>query len=229
MLAEADIRRKEARKQYLKAKPDVPEMREAFLSECMEILREKCKEEAAHAIQRLLSKAQIRSSWRKIHSLTAKPQTPAVTEVEVSIDGTTVKKTSKDDVESSIIDGVSSRFRSTEGTPLRSGPIAEAAGLLGDTEAAQTILNGTYVPPPGTDNHAVSMLKLLKRLEDVIAAGPIDTTVTKEDFIAHWRRAREDTLSSILGVHFGHYKSATELMYLSKIHALLTHIAAKTG
>jgi len=73
LLAEADIRRKEARKQYLKAKPDAPKMREAFLSERMEIPREKRKEEAARAIQRLLSKAQIRSSWRKIHSLTAKP------------------------------------------------------------------------------------------------------------------------------------------------------------
>ena len=96
--------------------------------------------------------------WQRIHHATGKPRPPAVTKVEVKENGTTVIKSSKDEVETHVIEGVSARFRSTEGTPLRSGPIAASAGLLGETDSAQAILDGTFVPPEGTDPHTQAML-----------------------------------------------------------------------
>ena len=73
------------------------------------------------------------------------------------------------------------------------------------------------------------MLQLLQKLEAVIGASPIDQVVTREDFKEHWRQAHEETLYFILRIHFGHYKSAAESEFLSKIHALFGHIATNTN
>lgn len=62
----------------------------------------------------------------------------------------------------------------------------EAAGLLGDTEVAQEILGGTYVPPPGTNEHTtITMIQLLKHMEVVAATGLIDISVERDDFISY--------------------------------------------
>lgn len=104
-----------------------------------------------------------------------------------------------------------------------------SAGLLGETEMAQAILEGTFVPPEGTDKHTCTMPSLLKRLSEAIKAGKIDDTVTGGDFLDHWKKAEEDTSSSISSIHFGHYKSAKESALLTEIHALFSHITTKTG
>ena len=59
--------------------------------------------------------------------------------------------------------------------------------------------------------------------------GQIATQVTTEDFKSHFRRAKEKAASSFLTLHFGHYKTATEDRNLSKIHAGMLDIVARTG
>ncbi len=44
--------------------------------------------------------------------------------------------------------------------------------------------------------------------------------MTKEDFIAHWRRAKEETLSSYSGLSFLHYIASISSPYISHFHAL---------
>jgi uncharacterized protein (UPF0332 family) len=44
--------------------------------------------------------------------------------------------------------------------------------------------------------------------------------MTKEDYKAHWKRAKEETSSSCSGLHFGHYIAGIDLDYVSHFHAL---------
>ena len=73
------------------------------------------------------------------------------------------------------------------------------------------------------------MLRAFRAADNMRSEGPVKTTFTKEDFQRYWRRAKEKTASSILGLHFGHYKAVARSDYLSEGHALLTSIAATTG
>jgi len=51
----------------------------------------------------------------------------------------------------------------------------------------------------------------------------------KEDFIGFWKKAKEQTSSSFSGLHFGHYKTATQSPLLAEIHALMTQLAFSQG
>ena len=39
-------------------------------------------------------------------------------------------------------------------------------------------------------------------------SGEVDIKVTKEDFQYYWKKVREKTASTYLGLHFGHYIAA---------------------
>ena len=43
------------------------------------------------------------------------------------------------------------RLRLMEDTPLMTQPLVDQFEYLGNTHAAQQVLNGDYTPPPGTD------------------------------------------------------------------------------
>jgi uncharacterized protein (UPF0332 family) len=43
--------------------------------------------------------------------------------------------------------------------------------------------------------------------------------MTKEYYVAHWKRAKEETSSSRFGLHFGHYIAGIESEYISHFHA----------
>jgi len=56
------------------------------------------------------------------------------------------------------------RFTQTRDTPLRRAPLRQLLGDLADTDAADDILQGTFVPPQGVDEYFVALLKLLKKM-----------------------------------------------------------------
>ena len=73
---------KNARAKYLAAKSDKLEMSDAFLSGKNETPLHEREKESTTAIQNMLSKAHIRSRWRKIKTLTKENCTRVVTTVE---------------------------------------------------------------------------------------------------------------------------------------------------
>jgi uncharacterized protein (UPF0332 family) len=54
----------------------------------------------------------------------------------------------------------------------------------------------------------------------IIPANLVGTKMTKEDFIAHWTKAKEETSSSYSGLSFLHYIAGTSSPYISHFHAL---------
>ncbi len=50
-----------------------------------------------------------------------------------------------------------------------------------------------------------------------------------EDFQAYWKKSKEQSLSSLSGLHFGHYKAAMYKDMLSKMHVVFIYIAMNSG
>jgi hypothetical protein len=51
------------------------------------------------------------------------------------------------------------RISQSEGTPFLEYPLLDAFGQMDDTQAAQDVLNGTYVPPGDTDPYVLQLFR----------------------------------------------------------------------
>jgi len=75
--------------------------------------------------------------------------------VEVDVgegdDKTTMRVDDKEQIELILMKNNEKCFRLTESSPPMTEPLLSELGYLVDTEAAQRILDGTYVCPPGVN------------------------------------------------------------------------------
>ena len=89
------------------------------------------------------------------------------------------------------------------------GPIFGLLGYNADAEAGMEILEGTFIPPKGTDPATIIILNKIARIWKLMGDGEVSIIIAKEDFQHYWKRVKERTALSYSGRHFGHYKSAT--------------------
>ena len=116
------------------------------------------------------------------------------------------------------------RFLLAKSSPLSSGRLYEDLGYIAGTEAAQKILGGTYVPPPGTDEHTVNLLFEIAEVAKHIRQGSVILEIKVDDFIYYQKKVKEKMLSSLSGRHFGHYRAATSHQGISNVHAVMTQL-----
>ena len=58
----------------------------------------------------------------------------------------------------------------------------------------------------------------------------ISSKIRNNDFVNYWKKkAKERTFSSILGPHFGHYKSVAESKIDTKLHTMFLVTTITTG
>jgi hypothetical protein len=116
-----------------------------------------------------------------------------------------------------------------EDTPPMMEPLLSDLGYLADTEAAAQILDGTYICPPGTDDYTRDFLRILQQPQNVEAEDRFNTSFSVKDFQDYWKKAKERTSSSILTLHFGHYKAVSKNETLCKMHSVFVDIAVNLG
>ena len=106
-------------------------------------------------------------------------------------------------MEGYIIKENKAKFHQTEGRcPLLHGQLYRDLGSMGDGPKVPNVLNGTYVPPPGTSPITAAWLKSLKvedpeKVEQKIASW--------QEFKTGWNKVKEQTASGEL--HMGHFKA----------------------
>jgi hypothetical protein len=105
------------------------------------------------------------------------------------------------------MEAIEARYHLSHGSPFLNEPLLSAVGLTGMSMAAQQILDGTFQCPEGTDEIIRLLIQLLKRPD---AVNMVDITITHKTYQQYWRRAREQTSSSLSGLHFSHWKAAAE-------------------
>ena len=123
----------------------------------------------------------------------------------------------------------SAKYQMCNQSPFLKEPLLSDFGYFGDTAAGQAVLNGTYVPPPGTDFYSTLLLQHMERPTNVPAHSQCPLFVSTEDHIASWKRTKEYTSSGISGLHFGMFKARCKDADLAAFDASRRSIMYSTG
>ena len=78
-------------------------------------------------------------------------------------DGTVIEYTEKEDIERACLEENRIKFSQTENSPVMTGVLAEEIGYDGTSDVCKRILEGTYIPPPNTDEYTAAYIKELQR------------------------------------------------------------------
>ncbi len=186
---------------------------------------------AAHhkAIGRLVSLEALRDTYRRIRAIRNASAGRSISAVEFTTPTGTAVATSRTAVEATLSASLQKRFTRARGSPFLQPPLASLVGDFGTGSAAQEILAGTFTCPPGLDEHTRLFIEALQFPSVEARHSTISLLLRPEDFIAHWRHAKEKTSSSPSGLHFGHYKAATYSLPLAHLHARFTQLIFQTG
>jgi hypothetical protein len=124
-------------------------------------------------IRTIMDREGMKRMWWSIrHSMNDKTG-ESVTRVERVVDGRTEEFTAEDDVIAAIQEETEVRFHLANSAPICQGLLAEQLGLLADTEAAQRILDGTYVAGPDIDDATTLLLQEIGRLGCMLTNGEV--------------------------------------------------------
>jgi hypothetical protein len=85
------------------------------------------------------------------------------------------------------------------------------------------------VYPPDFEDATKKILQECTQIRSNIPAESLNNRVGRADWASHWRKAKEETSSSISGRHFGHYKAGLWSAYISHTQALISSIVTKEG
>jgi hypothetical protein len=160
MLREAQRSYKAADAKYREMKPHAPMMREEFS-------RERIKDTSLPKIAGKRTKQQLgherqRDNARRMKHIQGKQRAGAISKVGIGEGEEYQEYEDQATVERLIIENHAARFRLTEDTPPMSEPLLSDLGYLANTSAAEEILQGTYVCPPGTDEYTQDFLLFLQ-------------------------------------------------------------------
>ena len=72
--------------------------------------------------------------------------------------------TNRETAEETIHNEISPRFSRAKSAQMCNGPLFEMLSYNADTEAGAQILEGTFVPPPGTDPATIIILNEIARI-----------------------------------------------------------------
>jgi hypothetical protein len=227
---EAAAAKKANFKAYKVAKKDHIASRELWLQQ---LARSKSqddgKSEDQH-IKSLISVEKQRRQGRNVKVMNHKLKTFGTSRI-VSPDstGTWVEHTSKEDIEAGCQWENSRRFLQTSETPFMTFPLLDEFRYLAQGHATSAVLDGTYIPPPGTDVHAQILLLQLKMDPVVAAAPPMNVVFSIEQHMKGWRKAREFTATGLSGLTFSHFIGATYDPMLASFDATMANIPYASG
>ena len=112
------------------------------------------------------------------------------------------------------------RFYLADEASICKGRMREDLGYNAVSPTAQEILARTYEYPEDFDAATRELCGECTLIRLIIPANLVGTKMTKEDFMAHWKRATEETSSLHSGLTFSHYMAGISLPCISHFHAL---------
>jgi len=132
----------------------------------------------------------------------------------------------KSTLKQACLDEAKQRFTQAARSPLLQLPPTTGLGSLQiGSEAFLQILDGTFPYEQISDEYMRKLLHQLQKPAQFCKVSPR----TDGKYKTGWQRARETTLSSLSGVHFGHYIAGVEAALTEKINRLMATIPLLTG
>jgi hypothetical protein len=117
--------------------------------------------------------------------------------------------TETEEINKEIQDVTEKRFDLSMSAPTTMSLLCEKLGFLSNTNFAISLLQGNVHIPDDVDNITTTVIEEIIRLFQMFQEDNAKINLGESEFWYYWRKFRERTLSSILGAHAGHYKSAT--------------------
>jgi uncharacterized protein (UPF0332 family) len=190
----------------------------------VEVAREDGRGEAANKILAIIKREQERSFWRRINYTCGKVKGKSPISIHVPRNG-------RDDhineysTQATVHEAIWAniyykQLYLTEEAPICQGQLRSDLGYNAATCIAPDILEGRYIYPEVFDQATKELCEECALIRKIIPKHLVKIKMTKEDFRAHWRRAKEETSSSFYGLHFGCYIAGIESDYISHFHAL---------
>ena len=182
---------------------------------------------------RILRSEEARRKGRIARSITGKLQGGSVTTIHRSElhNGNEVlhECITPQQVYDTLLQVNSSKYQQCDNSCFLQEPLLSEFGYLGDSANSESVLAGTYVPPPGTNYYGSLLLNHMKYPPGMDASTCIPDKITTEEHALSWKRAKEYTSSGISGLHFGMFKSAASDPDLVQFDAARRSIAYNTG
>jgi hypothetical protein len=113
------------------------------------------------------------------------------------------------------------RFQQAGTTPFLVEPLMEAFGLLGHAPVIQQVLDGTYIPPPNTDENAKLLLRQMSQ--------PRTAPICVAEYRQAWYKATERTSSGPSNLHFGHHKAGAQNDILAQFETTMLNVVYLSG
>ncbi len=217
-----------ARKHQLRAQ--APELRRDHLRNCHLAAKARKDEEAAKAVRQKIDREGNKKMWYFIRRAMNDPKgKPIVYPQKLDASGNVIEATDQDEAEQMIFEENEYRFQLATEAPISSTMLIEQLGYLADSDIAKQIIEGSFDIPDEVDDSTALILEEIGRIGVRLSNGEIDIEISPEEFRYFWRRVKENTASSISGIHFGHYKAAARSDSLSNFMSKQITLIARTG
>ena len=121
------------------------------------------------------------------------------------------------------------QYNLAEEAPICQGTLCEQFGYSATSPAAQSVIDGTYIFPPEIDAATKELFKEIAQIRDTVPSDSVNSIIPRERWQQRWLKVREDTSSSLSGLHFSHYIAGAKCDYISQFHALRVSLTLKKG
>jgi hypothetical protein len=193
--------------------------------------KEKEDKEAAKQILAIIQREKDRSFWCRLNYALGKPRGGACFKVQVGQgDGNVQEYTEKEQLQEAIWNNIHrKRFYLAKELLLCSGQLQGSFRYNAVSPTAKMILDSTFEFPPNFDEATKEILQESARIQITVPKNSVETRISKEDWENHWGPTREETLLSVSGQHYGHYKAGLSLAYISYLQSLQATLIVKRG
>jgi hypothetical protein len=90
---------------------------------------------------------------------------------------------------------------------------------VANTLASKAVLNGTYHPPPNSEQATADLFDKITAIRRIVPKDLASPVISPKQWKQYWAVVNEETSSSELGLHFGHYIVGCKSEIVAHYHA----------
>ena len=226
------IKRKQAMSAYKKMRKQASKEREQFGKRLIKA-RAKARNTTVAAQERQLKNAfGQRKLAQRVKRLTGKQRGAPLRSVTAPQHNNTEGRqecSNKRSIEEAFVQEGTRRFSQSHGGPLMEKSFISRVGYLGELQATDKILNGTFIPDPNMDPYAAQFISHLKMDETVRTSKPITKTISTASYQASWKKMKPNVSSSPFGPTFVHYIAGSQDSQIAEFDATMANIPYASG
>ncbi len=169
----------------------------------------------------IIQQERQRAFWCRLNYVTGKKRTRSATSIQVpEPSGLATELNTQELVEDAIFSKVhGSRYTLANEAPVCNGRLFEDIRYLATTPASKAVLDGTYLPPSDSDTATKELFNKIEAIRRMIPKDSVSLVITPVQWKWYWEAVNEETSSSELGLHFGHYIVGCKSDIIAHYHA----------